>query len=71
MHAWMGLIMDFRTFEGPAGCESSNRQRKCVGKVPLHFKLELNTVGPLCVASDINLKDGSGLTLKNKYLPTY
>jgi len=53
--------MDFRTFEVPAGCESSSSQRKCVGKVPLRFKLELNTVGPLSVPSDINLKDGGGV----------
>jgi len=30
MHAWIGLIMDFRTFEGPARCESSNRQNTLV-----------------------------------------
>jgi hypothetical protein len=61
MHAWIGLIMDFHIFEGPAGFKSSNRQRTCVGKVPLHFKLELSTVGPLSIPSDINLKDGGGV----------
>ena len=56
--------MDFRTFEGPAGCESFNRQGKCVGKLPLDFKLELNTGGPLSVPSDINLKDGGGVNVR-------
>jgi hypothetical protein len=82
MHTWIGLIMDFRTFEGGqltrkmfAGCESSSSQIKCFGKVPLHIKLELNTVGPLSAPSDINLKDGGGVKwkadLEKKYLPPY
>jgi len=64
MQAWIDLIMDFRCFEGPACCESSNRQRKCVGKLPLCFKLELNTVGTLSVSSDINLKDGGEVNVR-------
>jgi len=48
--------MDFRTFESPGGSESSNRQRKCVCKLPLHFNLEPNT--------DINLKDGGGVNVR-------
>jgi hypothetical protein len=32
--------------------------------LPLHFKLELNTVGPLSVPSDINLKDGGGVNVR-------
>jgi len=56
--------MDFRTFEGPGSCESSNRQRKCIGKMLLHFKLEPNTIGPLSVPSDINLKDGGGVNVR-------
>jgi hypothetical protein len=31
--------------------------KKCVGEVPFHFKLELNTVGFLIVPMDKNQKD--------------
>lgn len=64
MHEWIGLIVDFRTFEGPGGRESSNRQRKCVFKLSLRFNLEPNTVGPVSVPSDINLKDGGGVNVR-------
>jgi hypothetical protein len=56
--------MDFRTFEGPGGCECFDRQSKCVGKLPLYFKLELNTLDPLSVPMDINLKGGGGVNLR-------
>jgi len=41
------------------GCELFDRNRKCVGAVPIHFQLELNTQGGLIVFTDKNVWEWS------------
>ena len=47
-----------RTVDGVVGsCEWFDRHQKCVGEVPLHFELQLNTLGVFICPTVKNLKD--------------
>jgi len=58
MYAWGPLQRSW------SGCELFNRHKIRVGKVSLHFQLELNTPGGFNVPTDKNLKNYGGPNMR-------